>query len=85
MPLGDNHAMSSDCRDFGFIPEDNIRGTPSFLFWAPGGRFGDPNHGIYPFATVPRGISWSLLLAAYALYRYRSRKRLKAIASLGSV
>ena len=77
--LGDNHAMSSDCRDFGFIPEDNLRGVPAFSFWAPGGRFGFQNHGIYPIITLPREISWTLLLAAFAFYKYRSRKSLRSL------
>lgn len=40
LALGDNHAMSADSRQFGFVPEDNIRGGPSFLFWPPGSRWG---------------------------------------------
>ncbi len=80
LALGDNHAMSADSRDFGFVPEDNIRGVPAFTFWAPGGRFGFPNHGIYQIITLPRLISWTLLLAAFAFYKYRSRRSLKNIA-----
>lgn len=71
--LGDNHAMSGDSRDFGFVPEDNIRGTPSFMFWAPGGRFGFPNHGIYPIITAPRIVVWTLLLCSFAIYRRHTR------------
>lgn len=77
LALGDNHAMSADSRDFGFVPEDNIRGVPAFTFWAPGNRSGFPNHGIYPLFTLPRSISWSLLLLGFAIYKYRSRKSLK--------
>lgn len=76
LALGDNHAMSGDTRDFGFVPEDNIRGVPSFIFWAPGGRYGFPNHGIYPSITLPRSIAWTLLLISFALYKYRSRRSL---------
>jgi len=77
LALGDNHAMSSDSRDFGFVPEDNIRGVPAFTFWAPGNRWGFPNLGIYPLFTLPREISWSLLLIGFAIYKYRLRKSLK--------
>jgi signal peptidase I len=80
LALGDNHAMSADSRDFGFVPEDNVRGVPAFTFWAPGGRFGFPNHGIYQIITLPRLISWTLLLLAFSLYKYRSRRSLKSIA-----
>jgi signal peptidase I len=72
--LGDNHAMSGDSRDFGFVPENNIRGTPSFMFWAPGGRFGYPNHGIYPLITSPRIIVWTLLSLSLFAYKRKTKK-----------
>ncbi|MBF5050847.1 Signal peptidase I [Candidatus Clavichlamydia salmonicola] len=31
--LGDNHAMSSDSRDFGFIPTSSLIGSPILCFW----------------------------------------------------
>lgn len=68
--LGDNHAMSGDSRDFGFVPEANIRGIPSFLFWAPGHRFGFPNGDIYPFFTLPKMLIWGSILIAYAIYTF---------------
>lgn len=68
--LGDNHAMSGDSRDFGFVPESNIRGIPSFLFWAPGDRFGFPNGEIYPFFTLPKMLIWGMILLAYAIYSF---------------
>lgn len=58
--LGDNHAMSGDSREFGFIPEDNIRGAPDFIFWPPGKRFGEPNQPHYPWVNLPRTIVWIL-------------------------
>jgi signal peptidase I len=73
--LGDNHAMSGDSRDFGFVPEDNLRGIPSFMFWAPGGRFGFPNHGIYPLITTPRVIVWSLLSISLFFYMRHNKKK----------
>lgn len=58
LALGDNHAMSSDSRDFGFVPESNVRGAPDFIFWPPGPRFGLPNQPPYPFFNTPRTIVW---------------------------
>jgi len=72
--LGDNHAMSGDSREFGFVPQENIRGTPSFLFWAPGGRYGLPQDGVYHTVTTPRIIVWTILgisLLGYGYFRYR--------------
>ena len=76
LALGDNHAMSGDSRDFGFVPEDNVRGVPAFTFWAPGGRYGFPNHGLYQIFTLPRMISWTLILLGFLLYKYRNRRAL---------
>ncbi len=72
--LGDNHAMSGDSRDFGFVPQSNIRGVPSFLFWAPGGRFGFPNGDLYPLITAPRVFVWIGLIIAYLVYTLFQRK-----------
>lgn len=63
--LGDNHAMSADSREFGFVPETNLRGAPDFIFWPPGPRFGMPNQPSYPFMNLPRAIIW--LLAAICI------------------
>ncbi len=73
--LGDNHAMSSDSRVFGFVPEANLQGIPEFVLW-PNTRF--TNHGIYPTFVAPRIIVWILMgLAAliwYSVYQYRLRR-----------
>jgi signal peptidase I len=63
--LGDNHAMSADSRDFGFVPENNLRGAPDWIFWPPGPRWGVPNQPSYPFFTWPRTIIW--FVAAIAI------------------
>lgn len=31
--LGDNHAGSKDCRSWGFIPQENIQGSPAWILW----------------------------------------------------
>jgi signal peptidase I len=63
--LGDNHAMSADSRDFGFVPESNLRGGPEWIFWPPGPRWGAPAQAPYPFMNLPRAIVW--LIAAIAI------------------
>lgn len=73
MVLGDNHAMSSDSRIFGFVPQNNLQGAPSWIIWPPGERLGAPEQKPYPFMNFPRAIIWSIagLIGAiwYAYYR----------------
>lgn len=72
--LGDNYTNSADSRDFGFLPEDNIRGTPSFIFWPPGKRFGPPAPPTGPWLTVPHAIMGVLvLIVCIASWRYYYR------------
>lgn len=76
--LGDNHAMSSDSRVFGFVPQNNIQGAPSLIIWPPGDRLGSPPQKPYPFMTVPRAIVWgiaALIGLLWYLYHLRSLKR----------
>lgn len=80
LALGDNHAMSLDGRVFGFVPEANIQGAPSWVLWPPGERWGPPPQTPYPFFSVPRSIVWgialSLFFAWYLLQRRRLSRRL---------
>lgn len=73
LALGDNFAMSSDSRDFGFVPEGNLRGGPSFIFWPPGQRFGRPNEPIHPWLTIPNVVIWVVgivgLFSWYVVHR----------------
>ncbi len=75
--LGDNYAMSSDSRDFGFVPETNLRGGPDFIFWPPGERWGAPNQPGYPFFNLPRTIIWAIaalcILASILYWNKRNR------------
>jgi signal peptidase I len=73
--LGDNHAMSSDTREFGFIPESNMRGAPDFIFWPPDSRWGHPNQPPYPFFNLPRTIVWILAAICIWLCRRYWKKR----------
>ena len=79
--LGDNHANSGDSREFGFVPEDNLRGGPSFIFWPPGSRFGRPLQPGYPLLNPGRIAVWALaalcISAWYTVHRRRSRLPLK--------
>lgn len=75
--LGDNHAMSSDSRDYGFVPETNIRGAPDFIFWPTGARWGAPNQPPYPLFTLPRIIVWFLAALLIGGWYYVAHKRKK--------
>ena len=77
LALGDNYAMSADSRDFGFVPEDNIRGAPSFIFWPPGNRFGPPLQVHYPFINGPSLFIWCsaiICVIIYSILRQRKNK-----------
>ena len=76
--LGDNHAMSADSRDFGFVPQENLRGAPDFIFWPPGSRFGFPNQPSYPLVNGPRTFVWLLaaLCAIGGTIHWRKRNKL---------
>jgi signal peptidase I len=75
--LGDNHAGSGDSRDFGFVPEENLRGGPVFIFWPFGDRFGAPNQPLYPFLNPGRIIIWSLAFVGFGSWYYVHRRRNK--------
>ena len=77
LALGDNHAMSADSRDFGFVPIDNIRGAPDLIFWPYGPRWGYPNQPAYPFFNLPRTIIWILVITGSGIYFIQSRKKNK--------
>ncbi len=77
LALGDNHAMSADSRDFGFVPASNIRGAPNLIFWPYGPRWGYPNQPPYPFINLPRSIVWIIIATGSGIYFIRSRKKNK--------
>lgn len=76
--LGDNHAMSGDSRAFGFVPEDNLQGIPSFILWPAGSRWGLPANSDYPIFVEPRLIIWAIVAVILAIWGavhcYRSRQ-----------
>lgn len=68
LALGDNFAMSGDSRDFGFVPQGNLRGSPSFIFWPPGPRIGPPNQPPYPWFTLPNILVWSAAIICFIFW-----------------
>lgn len=66
--LGDNHAMSSDSRVFGFVPQANIQGAPKIILWPPGERWGSVPQAPMPFLTIPRIIVWSIALLIFVIW-----------------
>ena len=76
--MGDNHAMSADTRLFGFVPQDNLRGGASFLFWPPGERWGRHPQAIIQHFTVPNVTVLALAaLAGMISYCYMRKKYYK--------
>lgn len=76
--LGDNHANSGDSREFGFVPEGNLRGVPSLIFWPPGNRWGIPNQPPYQLFNPGRLVIWTvaaLCIGGWSVYQ-RRRNRL---------
>jgi len=63
MALGDNHAMSADSRQFGFVPEENLKGGVSFIF--------------SPHATIPNLTIWALFFLAMAASSFYHRRKLE--------
>jgi signal peptidase I len=76
--LGDNHAVSADSREFGFVPQENLRGAPSWILWPFGPRFGRPNQPPYPFFNFPSVVVWTVaaLSIGGALYWQKRRNKL---------
>ena len=78
LALGDNHAISGDSRVFGFVPEDNIQGSPCLIVWPPGDRLGHPPQKPYPVFVLPRMIVWSIvgviLIIWYLIYLRNIRR-----------
>lgn len=78
--LGDNYAASSDSRDFGFVPVNNLRGAPSFTFWPPGPRLGPLTQPPYPWVTLPNFLIWGIVLLIVILcWIYAANRNNKSI------
>lgn len=73
--LGDNHAMSADSRDFGFVPAPNLRGTPALIFWPIGsGRFGSLPQPSSSFPPLSSLLVWGVAVIIVVV-RHFIRKR----------
>lgn len=73
--LGDNHARSADSRTFGFVPEENLQGSPVILAWPPGERWGpysQPQH--HAWLTAPALIVWGIVAFCLAVWYWRDRR-----------
>lgn len=69
--LGDNPAMSADSRTFGFLPEANLEGRPTWLFWPMQNRFGQLPQPAAPWINLPLAIVLGVtLLIMVAIYSY---------------
>lgn len=75
LALGDNYAMSADSREFGFVPEGNLRGSPAFIFWPFGSRFALPNQPSTAIFTLPNVIVWGLALIVFLAWRMHHRRK----------
>ncbi len=80
LALGDNYAMSSDSRDFGFVPTKNLLGSPSFIFWPPTGRLGPLAQPPYPWIT-PQNILVAIVVVCIALicFLYARKRNQKSL------
>ncbi len=78
--LGDNHAMSGDSRQFGFVPQNNLRGGASWIVWPVGPRWGRlPQPGI-SYLTFPNLTIWTIfILICLASTIYMRRKYSKPL------
>ena len=75
LALGDNHAMSADSRQFGFVPQDNLKGGVSFLFSPPGSRWGRLPQPSHPHLIFPNLFVWiSAILVGAGCSLYLKRK-----------
>jgi signal peptidase I len=84
MALGDNHAMSGDSRDFGFVPQQNLRGGASFVFFPPSSRWGflpQPSWELFTFSRVMFWVLGSVIIIGYMIYM-RRRKNISNIFDL---
>jgi signal peptidase I len=74
LALGDNHALSADSRQFGFVPQDNLKGGVSFLFSPPGHRWGRLPQPLHPHLIFPNVFVLSaafLIAVGYSIYMRR--------------
>lgn len=75
--LGDNFASSADSRDFGFVPQKNIRGAPIFNLWPLEKRWGwvEQNKHLFQFNRAQM-IIWAVVaLAILSIIVYNKTRK----------
>lgn len=79
LALGDNYSNSLDSRYFGFVPEENIQGSPLLIFWPSGERFGAPPQPSIPFLRMQNLyiLIALVIISAISLYFYRREQKNK--------
>ena len=75
LALGDNHAMSADSRQFGFVPEENLKGKVGFLFWPSGERWGLLSQPTSDRTAFPNLFIWGTAIAITVGYVIVRRKK----------
>jgi signal peptidase I len=74
LALGDNHAVSGDSREFGLVPQNNLKGTPIIRFW-PFQIFGpiwQPSTKHFTFSNI---FMWAfVILLLYGFKHYKRRR-----------
>lgn len=82
LALGDNHAMSGDSREFGFVPEENIKGSVSFLFSPLGERLGRADQPAKSFFHTSNLIVYALAIIFFSIFLwYRKQEEKKVLRS----
>jgi signal peptidase I len=73
--LGDNHAMSGDSRYFGFVPQQNLQGSPLIKIWP---EVAVPRQPPIAWLKFPSVMVWgmmSLLIGGLVIYFTKKRRR----------
>ncbi|WP_201457031.1 signal peptidase I [Chlamydia sp. 17-3921] len=76
--LGDNYPMSADSREFGFVPVENLLGTPLWTFW-PLSHFGRLSNVLSPKALpgyLVNGTALVIVLSSICYFFYQRKRRL---------
>ena len=77
LALGDNYASSGDSRDFGFVPEENLRGGASLIIWPCNERWGIPAQVAYKWITTPNITVWGIVILSILGTIYYQKKQNK--------
>ncbi|KZN27142.1 signal peptidase I [Chlamydia pecorum] len=76
--LGDNYPMSADSREFGFVPVENLLGTPLWTFW-PLNRIGKLTNVSSPISLpgyLVNGIALGIIVSSIGYFLYQRKRRL---------